>query len=171
MFHLLLAVIYLAFMSLGLPDALLGSAWPSMYPVFHVPVSYAGIISMIIAAGTVISSLQNDRLTKKLGTGKITAISVATTAVALMDSLSAIHLLHCVCGQFLTDLAVEVLMQHSIILVGFITKAGISAGCTVCGVSVPLLDLILWDMLYLISRGGLWDTATFPFSRLDLLLF
>ena len=84
MFHLLLSVIYLAFISLGLPDALLGSAWPSMYPAFHVPVSYAGIISMIIAAGTVISSLQNDRLTKKLGTGKITAISVATTAVALI---------------------------------------------------------------------------------------
>lgn len=83
MFHLLLAVIYLAFISLGLPDSLLGSAWPSMYPAFHVPVSYAGIISMIIAAGTVISSLQSDRLTKKLGTGKITAISVATTAVAL----------------------------------------------------------------------------------------
>ena len=57
MFHLLLAVIYLAFISLGLPDALLGSAWPSMYPAFHVPVSYAGIISMIIAAGTVVSSL------------------------------------------------------------------------------------------------------------------
>ena len=84
MFHLLLAVIYLAFISLGLPDALLGSAWPSMYPGFHVPFSYAGIISMIIAAGTVISSLQNDRLTKKLGTGKITAISVGTTAVALI---------------------------------------------------------------------------------------
>ena len=67
MFHLLLSVIYLAFISLGLPDALLGSAWPSMYPAFHVPVSYAGIISMIIAAGTVISSLQSDRLTKKLG--------------------------------------------------------------------------------------------------------
>lgn len=83
MFQLLLAVIYLAFISLGLPDSLLGSAWPSIYPAFHVPVSYAGIISMIIAAGTVISSLQSDRLTKKLGTGKITAISVATTAVAL----------------------------------------------------------------------------------------
>ena len=83
MFHLLLAVIYLAFISLGLPDSLLGSAWPSMYPAFHVPVSYAGIVSMIIAAGTVVSSLQSDRLTKKLGTGMITAISVATTAVAL----------------------------------------------------------------------------------------
>lgn len=83
MFHLLLAIIYLAFISLGLPDSLLGSAWPSMYPEFNVPVSYAGIISMIIAAGTIISSLQSDRLTRKLGTGKITAISVAMTAAAL----------------------------------------------------------------------------------------
>ena len=49
MVHLLLAIIYLAFISLGLPDALLGAAWPSMYPQFDVPVSYAGIISMIIA--------------------------------------------------------------------------------------------------------------------------
>ena len=64
MFHLLLSVIYLAFISLGLPDALLGSAWPSMYPAFHVPVSYAGIISMIIAAGTVISSLQSETYQK-----------------------------------------------------------------------------------------------------------
>lgn len=83
MFHLLLAVIYLSFISLGLPDSLLGSAWPSMYPEFGVPVSYAGVISMIIAGGTIISSLQSDRLTKKLGTGKVTAISVAMTALAL----------------------------------------------------------------------------------------
>ena len=48
MIHLLLAIIYLSFISLGLPDSLLGSAWPSMYPGFGVPVSYAGIISMII---------------------------------------------------------------------------------------------------------------------------
>ena len=83
MFQLLLAIIYLAFISLGLPDALLGSAWPIMYQEFSVPVSYMGIISMIIAAGTVISSLMSDRLTKKLGTGKVTAISVLITAVAL----------------------------------------------------------------------------------------
>ena len=83
MVHLLLAIIYLAFISLGLPDALLGAAWPSMYPQFDVPVSYAGIISMIIALGTVISSLQSDRLTKKLGTGKVTALSVLMTAMAL----------------------------------------------------------------------------------------
>ncbi|HIQ95932.1 MAG TPA: MFS transporter [Candidatus Limivivens merdigallinarum] len=83
MVSLLLAVIYLAFISLGLPDALLGSAWPSMYLEFGVPVSYAGIISMIIAVGTIVSSLQSDRLTRWLGTGKVTAISVTMTAAAL----------------------------------------------------------------------------------------
>lgn len=83
MFQLLLAIIYLAFISLGLPDALLGSAWPIMYQEFCVPVSYMGIISMIIAAGTVVSSLMSDRLTKKLGTGKVTALSVLLTAIAL----------------------------------------------------------------------------------------
>ena len=83
MFQLLLVIIYLAFISLGLPDSLLGSAWPVMYQEFSVPVSYAGGISMIIAAGTIVSSLQSDRLTKKLGTGKVTAFSVLLTAAAL----------------------------------------------------------------------------------------
>lgn len=84
MVHLLLAVIYLAFISLGLPDGLLGAAWPVLYQEINVPVSYAGIISMIIAAGTVVSSLNSDRLTRKLGTGKVTLISVLMTAVALL---------------------------------------------------------------------------------------
>lgn len=83
MFQLLLAIIYLAFISLGLPDSLLGSAWPTMYKEFSVPVSYAGAISMIIAMGTIISSLQSERLTRKFGTGKVTAISVLMTAIAL----------------------------------------------------------------------------------------
>lgn len=83
MVHLLLAVIYISFISLGLPDSLLGSAWPTMYQQFDVPVSYAGIVAMIISAGTIISSLLSDRLTKALGPGKITAISVGTTAIAL----------------------------------------------------------------------------------------
>ncbi len=83
MVHLLLAVIYLAFISLGLPDALLGAAWPSMYGQLGAPVSYMGVISMIIALGTVASSLQSDRLTRRLGAGRVTAISVGMTAVAL----------------------------------------------------------------------------------------
>lgn len=97
MIQLLLAVIYISFISLGLPDSLLGSAWPVMYPEFGVPVSYAGILSMIIAAGTVVSSLQSDRLTKKFGTGKVTAFSVAMTAVALLGfSISHSFLWLCV---------------------------------------------------------------------------
>lgn len=83
MFSLLLAVIYLAFISLGLPDSLLGSVWPTIYQEFNVPVSYAGAIFMIISAGTIFSSLQSDRLTKLLGTGKVTAFSVLMTAIAL----------------------------------------------------------------------------------------
>ena len=89
MFHLLLAIIYLSFISLGLPDAVLGSAWPMIYPEFNVPVSYAGIISITISAGTIFSSLQSDRLTKKFGTGKVTAFSVLLTAIALFGFSSS----------------------------------------------------------------------------------
>ena len=84
MVHLLLVIIYLSFISLGLPDGLLGAAWPTVYQELSVPVSYAGIIAMIISAGTIISSLMSDRLTYKLGTGKVTAISVMMTAAALL---------------------------------------------------------------------------------------
>lgn len=97
MFQLLLTVIYLSFISLGLPDSLLGSAWPTMYSELGVPISFAGIISMIIAGGTIISSLQSDRLTRKLGTGKVTAISVAMTAIALFGfSVSHSFLVLCI---------------------------------------------------------------------------
>lgn len=80
---MLLFIIYLAFISLGLPDSLLGSAWPTIYRQFNVPVSYMGFVSMIISFCTIISALMSDRLTKKLGTGKITALSTALTAVGL----------------------------------------------------------------------------------------
>ena len=83
MTSLLLAVIYLAFISLGLPDSLLGAGWPSMYEGLGVPVSFAGIISMIISLGTIISSLLSDRITRRFGAGKVTAVSVAMTATAL----------------------------------------------------------------------------------------
>ncbi|MGI6701773.1 MAG: MFS transporter [Christensenellales bacterium] len=83
MYSLLLVIIYISFISLGLPDSLLGSAWPVMYSEFNVPISYAGIITMIIAIGTIISSLMSERLTRKSGAGVVTAISVMMTAVAL----------------------------------------------------------------------------------------
>ncbi|MBQ5590312.1 MAG: MFS transporter, partial [Clostridia bacterium] len=83
MFSILLAIIYLAFVSLGLPDSLLGAGWPVMYQDLSVPMSYAGIISMIIAGGTIISSLLADRLTSRFGAGLVTAVSSLMTAVAL----------------------------------------------------------------------------------------
>ncbi len=83
MASLLLAIIYISFVSLGLPDGLLGAAWPVMHMEMGAPVSWAGGISLIIALGTVVSSLQAERMMKWMGTGKVTAFSVAMTAAAL----------------------------------------------------------------------------------------
>ncbi len=79
-----LILIYLAFISLGLPDSLLGSAWPAMGPALGAPLSGAGAVSLIITGGTIVSSLLSGRLIRKLGTGKLTCISVAMTAGALL---------------------------------------------------------------------------------------
>jgi len=81
---ILLIIIYLSFISLGLPDSLLGSAWPSMYGGLNVPLHYAGYVSMIIAGGTVISSIFSARIIRRFGTGIVTAFSVFMTAVALL---------------------------------------------------------------------------------------
>ena len=83
MYACLIAIIYIAFISLGLPDSLVGSAWPVMHQELGVPVSYAGIITMIIAGGTIVSSLFSDRLTRRFGAGLVTAVSVFLTAAAL----------------------------------------------------------------------------------------
>ena len=83
MSSLLLAIIYLAFISLGLPDSLLGSSWPEMHRVMGVELSAMGIITTFIAIGTVISSLMSDRLTKKFSTKIVVTFSVALTAVGL----------------------------------------------------------------------------------------
>lgn len=84
MYGLLLAIIYLSFISLGLPDSLIGSAWPVMQVDLGVSVASAGVITIIISAGTVVSSLFSDFLIKKLGTGIVTALSVGMTALALL---------------------------------------------------------------------------------------
>lgn len=80
---LLIIIIYVSFVSLGLPDGVLGAAWPSMYPALAVPVSYAGFLTMIIAGGTIVSSLSSDRLARKFSTQIILAVSVLLTAIAL----------------------------------------------------------------------------------------
>lgn len=84
MYSLLLAIIYIAFVSLGLPDSLLGAGWPVMNEGLGVPVAFAGILSMIIAAGTILSSLASERVTRRFGVGLVTAVSVGMTAAALV---------------------------------------------------------------------------------------
>lgn len=84
MYALLLAIIYLAFVSLGLPDSLVGAGWPAMHQDLDVPTSYAGLVTMVITGGTIVSSLLSEKLTRKLGTGLVTAISVGMTAAALV---------------------------------------------------------------------------------------
>jgi fucose permease len=97
MYSLLLVIIYIAFISLGLPDSLIGSAWPVMHEQLNVPISYAGIVTMIISSGTIVSSLLSDRVTKKLGTGLVTSISVFLTAAALFGfSISKSFILLCI---------------------------------------------------------------------------
>lgn len=80
----LLVIIYLAFISLGLPDSLLGVSWPVMQSELKAPLEMAGLFSMAIAGGTILSSLISGRMLKKFGTGKVTAVSVLMTAVALL---------------------------------------------------------------------------------------
>lgn len=99
MVSLLLTIIYVAFISLGLPDGLLGAAWPVMRVEMSVPEAYMGIVSMLISGGTILSSLLSDKLTRRLGAGAVTAISVLLTAGALLGfSLSRSFVLLCVCA-------------------------------------------------------------------------
>ena len=81
---LLVAVIYLAFVSLGLPDSLLGSAWPTMQTAFQVPSSYAGYVSMAIAFMTILSALASPRLIRKLPTPWIVIVSTGLTVAGLL---------------------------------------------------------------------------------------
>ena len=84
MFSFLLAIIYLCFISLGLPDSLLGAAWPTIYQEFNVPMSYAGIISVTVSLATIISSLLSDKLTKRFTPGLVTVFSIILSAIALL---------------------------------------------------------------------------------------
>ena len=80
---LLLALIYICFISLGLPDSLLGSAWPVLHGEIGVPMSFAGLISATIFVGTILASLFSDRLLRRFGAGKVTAVSIVLTALGL----------------------------------------------------------------------------------------
>lgn len=93
-----LIIIYMAFISLGLPDSMLGAAWPVMQPEYGLPLETAGFLYMVIAGGTIVSSLLSGKVIKMIGTGKVTVISVFMTAIALLGfsfSSSLIWLIIC----------------------------------------------------------------------------
>ncbi|MFV0529062.1 MAG: MFS transporter [Lachnospiraceae bacterium] len=81
---ILLIIIYIAFIGLGIPDSLFGTAWPLIYTEFDLPIAYASSVTMLISGGTVVSSLFSAQIIKRLGTGRITAISTLVTAAALL---------------------------------------------------------------------------------------
>lgn len=89
MLTLLLITIYIAFISLGLPDSLLGSAWPAISTDINVAISAAGIVSMIVAGGTIVSSFFSSKIIRRFGTGRVTTVSVAMTALALLGNSMA----------------------------------------------------------------------------------
>lgn len=84
MYTLLIAIIYLAFISLGLPDSLLGSAWPMMHQELEVSISFMGIISMVVSLSTIVSTLASHKVTQKYGAKWVTTISIFISAVALL---------------------------------------------------------------------------------------
>jgi len=81
---ILLIVIYIAFIGLGIPDSLIGSAWPALYADLGLPVSFVSFVTMIVSGCTVISSMLSDRIINRFGTGKIAAVSTLMTAAALL---------------------------------------------------------------------------------------
>ncbi len=155
MFHLLLGIIYLAFISLGLPDSLLGSAWPVMYLEFSVPVSYAGVISMIISVGTIFSSLQSDRLTRQFGTGRVTAASVCMTAVSLLGfSTSGSYLELCLWAvpYGLGAGSVDASLNNYVALAASVCMTAVSLlGFSTSG---SYLELCLWAVPYGLGAGS-----------------
>lgn len=92
----LLIIIYIAFIGLGLPDSLFGTAWPAIYQEFGLPFSFGSVITVLITSGSIVSSLLSAKLIAKLGTAKLTAISTALTAIGLIGySLSGSFLPMC----------------------------------------------------------------------------
>lgn len=168
MINLLLPLIYLAFISLGLPDALLGSAWPAIYPDFSVPVSYAGIISMIISLGTIFSSLFSDRIIAWLGTGKVSAFSVALTAGAILGfSYSPNFWVLCICAipYGLGAGSIDVALNNYVALHFKSTHMNWLHCCW--GIGATLGPYIMGISL---AAGGSWKTGYWYIAWLQLLI-
>ena len=161
-------MIYLAFISLGLPDALLGSAWPIMYQEFAVPVSYSGTVFMIISGGTILSSLKSETLNRRFGTGKITAFSVLLTAVALLGfSLSRSFFMLCLFAvpYGLGAGSVDAALNHYVAL--HYSSRHMSWLHCMWGLGASLGPYI---MGFVLQRGEHWSRGYFVISLIQIFL-
>ena len=168
MFSILLFMIYLAFISLGLPDALLGSAWPIIYQEFAVPVSYSGTVFMIISGGTILSSLKSETLNRRFGTGKITAFSVLLTAVALLGfSLSRNFFMICLFAvpYGLGAGSVDAALNHYVAL--HYSSRHMSWLHCMWGLGASLGPYI---MGFVLQRGEHWSRGYFVISLIQIFL-
>ena len=168
MFSILLFMIYLAFISLGLPDALLGSAWPIIYQEFAVPVSYSGTVFMIISGGTILSSLKSETLNRRFGTGKITAFSVLLTAVALLGfSLSRSFFMLCLFAvpYGLGAGSVDAALNHYVAL--HYSSRHMSWLHCMWGLGASLGPYI---MGFVLQRGEHWSRGYFVISLIQIFL-
>lgn len=154
---ILLAVIYLAFISLGLPDSVTGSAWPVIHTELGCPVSSAGIISMIVAGGTIVSAVYSQHFIKRYGTARVTAVSILMTASALLGyslSPSLFWILLCAIPLGLGGGCVDAALNHYVTIH---YSAG-QMGYLHCfwGVGTLVSPFLL---SYLFSHGGSWRLA------------
>lgn len=163
---ILLFLIYMAFISMGLPDSVLGSAWPSMYRTFSVPLSYAGLVSILISTGTVTSSLLSAPLIRRFGTGKVTAFSTLLTALALAGfSVSGSFFMLCLfaipygLGAGSIDVALNNFVAvkykpNHMSWLHFCWGVGASSGPIIMG--------------YILTNGGLWKDGYRTLSFIQL---
>ncbi len=155
MFSLLIAIIYLGFVSLGLPDSLFGASWPVLQPQLDVPLSYAGFVTMTISGCTIIASLKSDALTSRFGAGPVTAVSVGMTATALMGfsfCRSFPALMFCAVPLGLGAGAVDAALNNYVAL-HFASKHMSWLHCF-WGVGASISPYI---MSFWLSRGAQWD--------------
>lgn len=163
---LLLVIIYLAFISLGLPDSLLGSAWPVMQSDFGKSLDTAGYLYMIISAGTILSSLVSGRLNDLLGTGKVMVISVLLTAGALLGfsfAPSFIWLVVCAIPLGLGGGAVDAALNNYVAL--HYKASHMSWLHCFWGVGASIGPII---MSFYISHQGSWEKGYFTISMLQI---
>ena len=154
---ILLVFIYIFYIGLGIPDSLLGAAWPAIYGDLSVPISYASLVSVIISCGTVLSSLFSAHVIAKLGTPRVTVLSTSLTAIALLGfSFSQNFLWLCICavplgigaGSIDTALNNYVVLHYNSMQVNFL-HCFYGVGVTV---SPYLMSLALSDNMN--WRGG-----------------